>query len=446
MKFKLPLRARISISLLIMYFLNVAAILLYVNFSLSDDINNDLVDFRKDVVAKTEQIVDFLTTTDINDITQACKSIEFDEKTIIEIGDIEGETVFCYPDREFIDQMKDSNRFYFKNSDHFFFTNEESGRQIYFINVYSFAVTEISYYLLLMLILFETLVMALILVIFSFYIKMSVLNPLYELGDKIRSYKSIKNIKNEKFSNEIEQLNFEFDNLIEALETERQKQNRMIASVSHDIKTPLTSILGYAEQLKKDNISPERREKYTNTIYAKANTIKDLIANFDEFLNYNTLENSKKKEISLSTLISEVNSYFESDLRHDGVEMNTYLLSEEAVVLVNELSLVRVFGNLIDNSIKHKRKRKKLVIDIYCAQVKDDVVISFCDNGEGVPKDKIDKIFEPFYTTDESRSKAVSGLGLSICREIITEHGGEIWATESESGGLSVNFTLKKIR
>ena len=446
MKRKIPLRVKISLVLFIMYFLNIAAILLYVNFSLTNDINDDLIGVGKDVSEKTEQIVDFLSQSQINNLRQACDSYIFDEKTIVEISDIEGKTVFCYPDSKYVEEAKNSNRFYLKNSDHFFFTDEETGRQLYFINVYSFAVTEISYYLLLMIMLFETLVMAIILVIFSFFIKMSVLNPLYELGSKIRQYEAMKNIKTETSSNEIEQLNFEFDNLIEALEAEKQKQNRIIASVSHDIKTPLTSILGYAEQLKKDNISPERREKYTNTIYTKAYTIKNLIGNLDEFLNYNSNEKSVKTEVSVYTLISKVKTYYESDLKHDNVEFNTLYHCEDVVVSVNELSILRVFGNLIDNSVKHRRKDRKLIIDIYCSVVKGDVVISFCDNGDGVPADKIDLIFEPFYTSDESRTKAVSGLGLSICREIISDHGGEIWASENENGGLSVNFTLKKVR
>lgn len=444
MKFKLPLRAKISLALFIMYFLNVAAILLYVNFSLSNDINADLVNIRRDVVFRTDQLVEYLSKTNIDDVTLACEQFRFDEKAIVEISDIEGKTVFSYPSKAYIDDMKLSDKFYLKNSDHFFFTNSVNGRQMYFLNVYSFAVTDVSYYLLVMLILFETIVMALFLVIFSFYIKMSVLNPLYELGGKIRSYETLKNISNERYSNEIEQLNCEFDNLVEALESEKQKQNRIIASVSHDIKTPLTSILGYAEQLRKDGISPERREKYTNTIYAKAVTIKDLIGNLDEFLNYNSNEKSSKTEIRVSRLLGDMNSYFEDDLKHDNVEFNIYNSCEDETVLVNALSIQRVFGNLISNSVKHKRKDKRLVIDVTCTTVKDDVVFSISDNGEGVDPEKIDKIFEPFYTTDESRTKAVSGLGLSICKEIVTEHGGEIWASASESGGLCVNFTLKK--
>lgn len=446
MKIKLPLRVKISVMLLVMYILNIAAIIIYIRFSFSVDVNAEFVNAQRGVAVKLGKYVDFLSESEDGDIVSACRKINFDEKEVIEIKDIEDNVVFYYPHKDYMSKIQNNSDFYIKDSDKVFFNSLENGRQLYFITIYSYAVTDVSYYMLLTLILFETVIIAVLLVLFSFYLKMSILNPLYELGHRIRSFKRNNKINVEKYSSEIEQLSYEFDNLLTVLDEEQKKQNRIIASMSHDIKTPLTSILGYTQLLKNDSLTEDRRAKYINTIYSKATTIKDLIASLDEYLSYNETDKLGKTEMSVDMLISRVSAYFESDLKQDDVLINFNVFCKDAILEVDELSIIRLFGNLISNSIKHKRDDRKLVLELSCTQTKDSVVFSFRDNGEGVEKEKINNIFEPFYTTDESRSKAVSGLGLSICKEIIDEHGGEIWATESEYGGLSVNFTIKKVK
>ncbi len=112
---------------------------------------------------------------------------------------------------------------------------------------------------------------------------------------------------------------------------------------------------------------------------------------------------------------------------------------EDEQIYADKARLRRVFTNVVSNSLRHSDKRD-LEISLSASRRKDDVVIKITDNGCGVKPDQLEKIFEPLYTTDTSRS--VAGLGLSICREIIGSHGGIIWA-ESEYGKyFSVCFTL----
>ena len=104
--------------------------------------------------------------------------------------------------------------------------------------------------------------------------------------------------------------------------------------------------------------------------------------------------------------------------------------------------MLRVFGNIISNSTKHKSD-DLLKIHIEVSQVNDEIVFKVSDNGTGVEKWQFKKIFEPLYTTDESRSKSVSGLGLSICKDIIEAHQGRMYAEKSKfETGLSIVFSV----
>ena len=100
----------------------------------------------------------------------------------------------------------------------------------------------------------------------------------------------------------------------------------------------------------------------------------------------------------------------------------------------------RVFGNIINNSIKHKRE-ENLNIKIKAKKINGYALFQISDNGEGIAEENIEKIFEPLYTSDKSRK--VAGLGLSICRNIIESHSGKIWAENNENYGLSIFFTIR---
>ena len=271
-------------------------------------------------------------------------------------------------------------------------------------------------------------------------VRFIITKPLKKLVDSIKSYRSGNKLNRVQRNDEIGELYNSFANLTDQLDAEKAAQNRIIASISHDIKTPLTSVMGYTEFLKNPNLPEARREKYINTIYTKALDIQDTVLGFDDYLSHNLDLNLKRESMTAGELLS----FAAESVKTDTVNTNTVISCstdgcESDQIYADRSRLRRVFTNVVSNSLRHSDK-SELEISLTAARRKDEIVIKITDNGCGVKPDQLEKIFEPLYTTDTSRS--VAGLGLSICREIIGSHGGTIWA-ESEYGKyFSVCFTL----
>lgn len=232
-----------------------------------------------------------------------------------------------------------------------------------------------------------------------------------------------------------------FNSLTKNLERQQKNQQRIIASISHDIKTPLTSIMGYTERLKKDNISPQRRERYLDTVYNKSLEIRGLVDEFDEYLGYNMSDKVDSVRLSTKQLCEQIIAEYADELESAGVRFEVINNAERAYVTVDKPKLNRVIGNIVSNSLKHFKGEEKH-IRVMLTEKKNSIYMKIDDNGEGVAEDKLELIFEPLYTSDEGRK--VAGLGLAICREIIESHDGSIHAEKSELGGLAVCIELPK--
>lgn len=226
------------------------------------------------------------------------------------------------------------------------------------------------------------------------------------------------------------------------LENQQQNQRRIIASISHDIKTPLTSIMGYSERLKKDNISEERKERYLDTVYEKAVDIQTLVGEFDEYLGYNLPYEMKVEKMPVADLEKYFIEDFSADLEFSGIGFQVNNMTDSNAAILGDIQkLKRVCGNILGNSVKHFGDNDKFIrIDIMSEA--DKIIFRFSDSGHGVPEDKLEIIFEPLYTSDEGRK--VAGLGLSICREIVEAHKGKIYAEKSDMGGLTVCVELPR--
>ena len=200
--------------------------------------------------------------------------------------------------------------------------------------------------------------------------------------------------------------------------------------------------MGYSEQLKKNNLSEERRERYINTVYEKAVDIRTILSEFDEYLGYKLSYEMKKRKYLVSELEKVLINDYADDFSLAGIDFRVNNFTDSETQLNCDLQkLKRVYGNIITNSIKHSGSQEKK-IRITISETKDSVFFVFADNGEGVPEDKLEMIFEPLYTSDEGRR--VAGLGLSICRGIVEAHDGTIYAEKSELGGLAVCIELPK--
>jgi len=230
---------------------------------------------------------------------------------------------------------------------------------------------------------------------------------------------------------------------------EREKQSReLISNISHDLKTPITSIKGYVEGLI-DGVAntPEKREKYIRTIYNKANDMDHLI---DELTLYSRFESDR---IPYNFHRLNVGDYFGDcveeigmDMDSRGIELNyTNLVSPQTRIIADPEQMKRVINNIVGNSVKYMDKEKGR-IDIRILDEHDSVRIEIEDNGKGIAARDLPNIFDRFYRTDSSRNSAQggSGIGLSIVRKIIEDHGGYIWATSREGEGTCMHLVIRK--
>lgn len=267
------------------------------------------------------------------------------------------------------------------------------------------------------------------------------LNPIVKLQRDVRNYKDGIKPSKRKVKTSIDEVQNTFVELVDNLEEERQKQNRIIASISHDIKTPLTSIIGYSNRLNTAKLNDVTKNKYVEKIYNKSLVMKELIEEFDDYLSCNIEDSLKRQPIKISDLVEMLKSDYLDELEEKNIDFEIKTNCLKSYVYVDVFKMRRVFSNIITNSVNHLEKAKKH-ISIKITKKKKNILFSISDNGTGVKKEHLDKIFEPLFTTDPSRK--ISGLGLSICKQIIESHDGKISATNNIEGGLKITFILKE--
>lgn len=289
--------------------------------------------------------------------------------------------------------------------------------------------------------LFEIINIAILALLGIFASNKKILSPIASLSKDFNNYKFGIIPRKRHIRGEIYKLQNDFVDLVNNLEEEKKKQNRIIASISHDIKTPLTSILGYSERLLTNkNLSDETKNKYATTIYNKSLVMKEIVEEFDDYLSCNLKDDKKTERISIKYLVDYLNQYYKEDLKEKDIEFKVKTDCPNLTIDVDLAKFKRIFSNTITNSIRHFDKNKK-ILNININEEKDDkIIFEIADNGSGCNEEVLDKIFEPLYTTDKSRK--ISGLGLSICKEIVESHNGTIKAINNKIGGFSIIFTI----
>lgn len=237
------------------------------------------------------------------------------------------------------------------------------------------------------------------------------------------------------------------DNAEEKLKSDRESKE-LISNISHDLKTPITAIKGYVEGIM-DGVasSPEKLDKYIRTIYNKANDMDRLI---DELTFYSKIDTNKIpytfSKINVSQYFRDCVEEVGLDMEARGIELGYFnYVDEDVVVIADAEQMKRVINNIISNSVKYLDK-KKGIINIRIKDDGDFIQVEIEDNGKGIAAKDLPNIFDRFYRTDSSRnsSQGGSGIGLSIVRKIIEDHGGRIWATSKEGIGTEVHFVLRK--
>lgn len=280
---------------------------------------------------------------------------------------------------------------------------------------------------------------ACVFLVVAFLIFTIVVVPVVRLRKTMRRYYERGEVpERSERQDEIGRLQNTFADMVGVLQIKEQAEHRLVASISHDIKTPLTSVMGYSERLLSGGLPPEKERRYLQCVYDKALSIKALVDEFDEYLDVG-LRDTPMRLMKAKELCDLLREEYGAELGDAGVAFGVDCRCPESLLVCNPEHIKRFFGNLIGNSIRHAGA-EHLELHMTCQKQEGQIEFRFRDNGRGVEPELLPRIFEPFYTTD--RGRKVSGLGLSICRSIAKAHGGTVCAENIPEGGLMIRLLL----
>lgn len=273
-----------------------------------------------------------------------------------------------------------------------------------------------------------------------------VLSLLYKLLNKIFSYVfAVSESADKLFDKNVEYINLppemvEVEKKLNHLKTEaiknerlarenEQKKDELIVYLAHDIKTPLTSMIGYLSLLSEIKDMPqEQRNRYIGIALDKSYRLEYLINELFDVARFNSEKIVlEKKEINLNLMLEQIADDFYPTLKEMNKKIN-FTSDEKTILYADPDKLSRVFNNLIKNAVNYSKENTD--IDISILNKENQATVKITNKGKQIPKEKLDKIFEKFYRLDSSRTSKTggSGLGLAIAKEIVELHGGRIYA------------------
>ena len=245
-----------------------------------------------------------------------------------------------------------------------------------------------------------------------------------------------------------EKMSDSLDEPVSAQNPSVQLNSEIISNITHDLRTPLTAIRGYAQGIL-DGVasSPDRLNKYVLTIRNKADDMAGLV---DELSFFSHISQGNFEYHCESVNAKDYFSNCISQLALDLEMRNIYLInyfniSSSLMIQIDVEKLRRVINNIIGNASKYIQKENGIV-SVRIEETDKELIVHITDNGVGIAKEELSRIFERFYRTDNSRNSKTggTGLGLAIAKKIIEDHNGNIWA-ESEIGkGTRISFSLPK--
>ena len=220
-----------------------------------------------------------------------------------------------------------------------------------------------------------------------------------------------------------------------------QRKNDLIVYLAHDLKTPLTSVIGYMTLLRDEpEISPELRAKYTGIALSKAERLEDLINEFFDITRFNLTHLTLEEEsVNLTRMLEQVAFEFQPVLAEKELTCETRL-APDVQLICDPDKLERVFDNLLRNALSYSYPKTQILISL--EQQQNHVTIRVQNHGKTIPPEKLSRIFEQFFRLDSARASSTggAGLGLAIAKEIVELHGGIITA---ESADESIVFTVR---
>ena len=252
-------------------------------------------------------------------------------------------------------------------------------------------------------------------------------------------------IKNEdEFTLIADKLNQMAEDIKKIMENERRSEyakNELITSVAHDLRTPLTSIIGYLDLVSTKELTQEMQRKYIGIAYNKSKRLEKLIEDLFTYTKFNFGEvKANYHEVDLVKLLNQLVDEFYPSFSEYGLEYEFSASNHTVIIRADGDLLARAFANLISNAIKYGKDGKRIMIEL--SKGEEAVKITVTNYGAMIPAKDLDRIFQRFYRVETSRSSETggSGLGLAIAKSIVEMHGGNIAA---ESDWISTVFTVE---
>ncbi|GAB2571889.1 sensor histidine kinase [Gracilibacillus alcaliphilus] len=251
----------------------------------------------------------------------------------------------------------------------------------------------------------------------------------------------------------LDELTFSINDLLEQLEKiqiqsikSQTARKRILSSISHDIRTPLTSIIGYIDALQDDiSISEQERNEYIATVSKKANSLKQLLDDLFDMAKLDADEFTLKEErLDFAEVARESVISFLPELKKEGIELKVHIPEDTCYIMADHQSLIRIIGNVIKNALHYGKDGGILGVELI--ETDNNYQMLIWDRGPGISDEDMENIFERMYRGEDSRNRSYggSGLGLSIAKELVERNHGQIWVESMPWKKTTFGFLIPK--
>lgn len=270
-------------------------------------------------------------------------------------------------------------------------------------------------------------------------------NPVLKIMKNLS--KAINEISNGNYkvrlpeTNPLKELNQNFNKMVSELDSVEILRDDFVNNFSHEFKTPIVSIKGFAEELKRNDLTEEERIKYLDIIIEESNRLAELSTNI---LNLSKIEKqtilTDKVKVNIGEQIRKVILVEMKKIEHKNIELNLDI--DDVNAIANEGLMEQVWINIIENAIKYSNQNG--ILDISVKNNGEEIIVKIKDNGIGIEEEELEHIFNKFYKIDKSASSPGNGLGLALAKKIVDLHEGKIEVKSKINEGTEFTIELKK--
>lgn len=299
---------------------------------------------------------------------------------------------------------------------------------------------------LVLMMIFAAIISLAIALIFCIYTSKKIAKPVQKMAEASKEVADGNKFTHVPVSTEFKEFNQlagSFNHMLERIEQNEKRMKDFVGNVSHELKSPLTSIKGFIEALiDGKGKTAERTQKFLSIMDKEANRLIKLIDDLLILCKADSNLEVEPQKINVNKLIQEVITNFEVNALHKSVSFKLNYTNKLLYAKVEPHSLKQIMINLLDNAIKYSPEKSQILVTVSCTS--DEVEISITDRGPGIPEEDIPNIWDRFYRVDKARSRETggTGLGLAIVKELIDKNGGEISVKSNIGKGTTFKFKL----